>query len=102
MENSRRPSEENIYLTPPWMEDEQQSSGVSARNDNMFLHCVFFLNVDSEELKEKSTLPCGVRANIFFATISRSDSQPLRRATARNVIFVVFGRWLFDTEFSCS
>ena len=29
MENSRRPSEENIYLTPPWMEDERQSSGVS-------------------------------------------------------------------------
>jgi len=29
MENSRRPSEENIYLTPPWMEDERQSCGVS-------------------------------------------------------------------------
>ena len=28
MENSRRPSEENIYLTPPWMEDERQSCGV--------------------------------------------------------------------------
>ena len=38
MENSRRPSEENIYLTPPWMEDEQQSCGVSPsvlKNDKL-------------------------------------------------------------------
>lgn len=34
MENSRRPSEENIYLTPPWMEDEQQSSGGRAGSDH--------------------------------------------------------------------
>lgn len=34
MENSRRPSEENIYLTPPWMEDEQQSCGGRAGSDH--------------------------------------------------------------------
>lgn len=34
MENSRRPSEENIYLTPPWMEDEQQSSGGRGGSDH--------------------------------------------------------------------
>ncbi|XP_078360243.1 uncharacterized protein LOC144644596 [Oculina patagonica] len=34
MENSRRPSEENIYLTPPWMEDERQSLGGRPGSDH--------------------------------------------------------------------
>ena len=87
MENSRRPSEENIYLTPPWMEDEQQSCGVGARNgnDNIFVHCHWtctgmFLNVDREELKETSIAPCGGRGYIFLAPSSCSDSQPLQSA----------------------
>lgn len=34
MENSRRPSEENIYLTPPWMEDDRQSCGGRTGSDH--------------------------------------------------------------------